>query len=204
MTENKKENEAEEIKEELNEEVIADEMITIEKSEIEKRDAKIKELEDKNLRSLAELENTRKRLQKEKIEMQIYARESLACEFLTPIDQFGSALGFKDQQSDEVKNWMIGFEMILAQFNDVLSQNEIFPIEAKGKKFDPFFHEAMEMQETDQYPENTVIHEFVKGYKMGDKIIRPAKVKVAKAISSESKETQETKKTTETINQKEG
>ena len=199
MTEDKKETEAEGKQEEF-----VEEMITIEKSAIEKRDAKIKELEDKNLRSLAELENTRKRLQKEKMEMLAYARESLACEFLTPIDQFGSALGFKDAQSEEVKNWMIGFEMILTQFKDVLSQNEIFPIEAKGKKFDPFYHEAMEVEETDKFPPNTVIHEFVKGYRMGDKIIRPAKVKVAKAISPESSEASDTNKSTETINQKEG
>lgn len=180
------------------------EELTIEASELEKLRDEIAAYKDKNLRVLAESENTRKRLQKEKIEMQAYARESIVCEFLTPIDQFENALSFKEQQSDEVKNWMVGFEMILAQFRDVLSQNEIRPIEAVGKMFDPFYHEAMEMVETDEAPPNTILGEYVKGYMMGEKVIRPAKVKVAKTKTPEpKKEEQDKKKSTETINQKE-
>lgn len=186
------------------EEEVKIEEVTIEVSELEKLRDEIASYKDKNLRVLAEAENTRKRLQKEKLEMQAYARESIVCEFLTPIDQFENALSFKDQQSDEVKNWMIGFEMILAQFKDVLSQNEIRPIQAVGQVFNPFYHEALEMVETDEAAPNTILGEYLKGYMMGDKVIRPAKVKVAKTKSSASKkEEQDSKKSTETINQEE-
>lgn len=158
------------------------EKIIIEKCEWEKLQEELKEYKEKSLRILAESENIRKRLIKEKMDMQAYAKENLACEFLVPIDHFENALKFKEEQAVEVKNWMIGFEMILAQFKDVLSQNDIRSIDAIGAHFDPHFHEAVEMEPTADYPPHTVIHEYTKGYRMGDRVIRPAKVKVAKAI----------------------
>ncbi|MCH9632696.1 MAG: Protein GrpE [Chlamydiae bacterium] len=181
-------------------------MMSVNKEEWDKLHAEVKDYKDKNLRILAESENTRKRLQKEKSEMQTYAKENMACEFLAPIDQFATALSFKDEQSDEVKNWMIGFEMILTQFKDVLCQNEIRVIETKGKAFDPNYHEALEMEETNDYPPQTIIHEYIKGYMMGERVLRPAKVKVAKSPtdSNKSKDGQDEKKTNETIKQKEG
>ncbi len=175
-------------------EVIAEESLNIEKARLESLEQQVKDLKDKNLRVLAESENLRKRLQKEKGEMQVYIRENLVCEFLNPIDHFEKALSFKDQQSDEVKNWMVGFEMILTQFKDVLNQNEIRAIEAVGNKFDPHYHEAMETEETDQCPPNTVIEEHMKGYMMGDRVIRPSKVKVSKSKSLGDKPLQEDKK----------
>ena len=181
-------------------------MMSVDKEDWDKLHAEVKDYKDKNLRILAESENTRKRLQKEKSEMQAYAKENLACEFLAPIDQFATALSFKDEQSDEIKNWMMGFEMILTQFKDVLSQNEIRAIETKGKAFDPNYHEALEIEETNDHPPQTIIHEYIKGYMMGERVLRPAKVKVAKSPtdSSQTKDEQDTKKTNETIKQKEG
>ncbi len=181
-------------------------MMSIDKDQLDQLHAEIKDLKDRNLRILAESENTRKRLQKEKSEMQAYAKENLACEFLGPIDHFSNALSFKDEQPDEVKNWMIGFEMILTQFKDVLAQNEIRSIETEGQIFDPHFHEAMEIEETDKYAPHTIICEYVKGYMMGERVLRPAKVKVAKDPneSPKGKNMQEDKKTNETIKQKEG
>lgn len=181
-------------------------MMTVSKEQWDHLQNELKEYKDKNLRILAESENTRKRLQKEKAEMQAYAKENLVCEFLTPIDHFATALSFKEQQTEEVKNWMMGFEMILTQLKDILNQNEVRPIESVGHPFDPYFHEAMETEETSQYSPNTVIQEYVKGYMMGERVIRPAKVKVAKqpTASNEENQIQEAKKSKETINQKEG
>lgn len=194
-----KENESSQEKDEPMKEPV---MMTVSQEQWEHLQKELKETKEKNLRILAESENTRKRLQKEKIELQAYAKENLICEFLNPIDHFDNALSFKDQQSDEIKNWMVGFEMILTQFKDVLNQNEIRQIDAIGHRFDPHYHEAMETEETDEFKPHTVMEEYVKGYMMGERVIRPAKVKVAKEPKLASEE--ESKESNETINQKEG
>ncbi len=202
----KEETTKEEIQEDSKGEELAKEpeLVSIDKEELDKLKAEVKEHQDKYLRLLAESENVRKRLQKEKSDLQAYARENIICEFLNPIDHFENALNFREEVSEEVKNWMIGFEMILTQFKDVLAQNDIQPIESMGKLFDPHFHEALETEESDEHPINTIIKEYIRGYKMGTRVIRPSKVKVTKKKSLEPKEAQSDTKSTETINQKEG
>lgn len=140
------------------------------------------EYKEKYLRLLAESENMRKRLQKEKQEMTAFAQERLMSEFLQPIDHMENALKYTEQMSDEVKHWGLGFQMILTQFKDVLAMNGVHPFASKGHHFDPHFHEAVETEERHDTAPGIVIEEFTKGYKMGDKIIRPARVKVSKAI----------------------
>ena len=139
---------------------------------------------DKYLRLLADVENTRKRMQKEKQEMVRFGIENVMGEILGPMDSMENALKFADSMSGEVKNWALGFQMILAQFKDVLSQNGVAPFVSEGKPFDAAKHEAVEMEETDAVPEGTIIKEFVKGYSRGDRIIRPARVKVAKKLTN--------------------
>ncbi len=180
------------------------ELVSIDKEELEKLKAEVKDHQDKYLRLLAESENVRKRLQKEKSDLQAYARENIICEFLNPIDHFENALNFREGISEEVKNWMVGFEMILTQFKDVLSQNGIRPIESMGKVFDPHYHEALETEESEEHPVNTIIKEYVRGYQMGARVIRPSKVRVTKKKSLEPKEAQSETESIETINQKEG
>lgn len=138
------------------------------------------EYKDKYLRLLADAENARKRLQKERQEMTRYAIEGLIVDFLRPLDNFENALRFAQEMSDEVKNWAFGFQMILAQFKDVLAQNGITPIDSLGKSFNPHDHEAIEMVESAEQSPGTIIEENVRGYKMGDRTIRAARVKVAK------------------------
>ena len=140
---------------------------------------------DKYLRLLADVENTKRRMQKEKQSMMRFSIDSVLSEFLSPIDQLEGALKFADQMSGEVKNWAIGFQMILQQFKETLSSNGITPFVSEGEFFDPAKHEAVEMEETDAFPEGVVIKEFVKGYRSGDRIIRAARVKVAKKINQE-------------------
>jgi molecular chaperone GrpE len=139
------------------------------------------EYKEKYLRLLAESENMRKRLQKEKQEMTAFAAERLMSEFLQPIDHMENALKYTELMSDEVKHWGLGFQMILTQFKDVLAMNGVHPFSSKGNPFDPHFHEAVETEERQGTESGIVIEEFAKGYKMGDKIIRPARVKVSKA-----------------------
>lgn len=139
------------------------------------------EYKEKYIRLLAESENARKRLQKERQEMIQYALQNTIADFLAPIDHMENALKHAKQMSEEVKHWAIGFEMILNQFKDVLSNNGVTPFNSQGLPFDPHNHEAVEMIETDEYPPGTVVTETVKGYTMGGRTIRPARVTVAKA-----------------------
>lgn len=144
----------------------------------------LNEYKDKYLRLLAEWENGKKHLQKEKSEISKHAIERTLLDFLAPLDQFENALRFSQSGSTppEVKNWAIGFQMILTQFQEALLQNGAAPFDSKGKSFDPYLHDAVEVIETADHPPGVVLEECVRGYKMGDRIIRPARVKVTKAL----------------------
>ena len=146
----------------------------------------LKEYKEKYLRLLAEMENSRKRMQKEKQDTTRFAVENVLAEILDPLDNFENALGFTQQASDEVRNWAMGFQMLLSQFKDVLNQNGVIAFHSAGTLFDPHKHEAVEIEETDEFPEGTIIQEFVKGYRCGDRTIRPARVKVAKQKKGDS------------------
>ena len=135
---------------------------------------------DKYLRTLAEQENMRKRMQKEKHEMISFGIENAISEFLGAIDHFENALRFAENGSKEVKNWAVGFEMILSQFKEVLHNHGIVSFHSEGNTFDPQFHEAVEIVETTEEPDGIIMHEFTKGYKSSTRTIRPARVKVAK------------------------
>lgn len=161
-------------------------LATIIELELEQYKREANEYKDKYLRLLAETENARKRLQKERQEMTQYAVQNVIVDFLTPIDHMENALKYTQQMSDEVKHWASGFQMILNQFKDVLSSNGVIPYKSEGTPFDPHCHEAIEMIETNDVPSGIVVEESLLGYKMGDKIIRPARVKVSKALPIES------------------
>lgn len=159
--------------------------------EMQQLKAELAECKDKYFRALAETENTRKRLQKEKIESQSFAIQDVVLDFLQPLDHLEQALNAATNASDEVKHWAIGFRMILQQLKQVIQDNGVTTFESVGEAFDPHLHEAIETEETTNFSEGTVTQEFTRGYKMGTRIIRPAKVKVAtapKASGAESKE----------------
>lgn len=158
----------------------------LELESLRKEAADNREYKDKYLRLLADMENMRKRMQKEKQELTQYAIENVITDFLPPMDHMENALRFADQMSDEVKNWAIGFQMILTQFKDALVSNGIQAVNSKGLPFDPHTQEAVEMVETNEHAAGTVVEECVRGYKMGERTIRPARVKVAKAVSSDT------------------
>lgn len=147
---------------------------------LEKSQSETAEYKDKYLRLLADSENMRKRLSKEKQEMMAYALQEVLAEFLGPIDHMENALNYTEQMSDDVKHWSLGFQMILTQFKDVLSNHGAKSFVSKGTHFDPHMHEAVETVERTDIESGIVVEEFVKGYKMGDKVLRPARVKVSK------------------------
>lgn len=160
--------------------------LEIDETEVLKQ--QVKEEQEKYLRSLADMENTRKRMQKEKHDSTRFAVENVIGEFLPPLDNFENALSFVHQASEETQTWAKGFEMILTQFKDILSAHKVTPYASEGLQFDPHLHEVLELEETDKYEDGHIIQEFVKGYKCGDRILRPARVKVAKTPKKEETE----------------
>ena len=159
-----------------------------EESKVKALEEELKEYKDKYLRLLAEMENARKRMQKEKQENSRFSVENVISEFLAPLDNFENALGFAENMPGEVRNWASGFHMILNQFKEVLNNHGVSAFKSEGTLFDPHKHEAVETEETDKAPEGTVLQEFVSGYKSGDRTIRPARVKVSKAPIQKNQE----------------
>lgn len=141
---------------------------------------KVESFQDKYVRSLAEMENMRKRMQREKQDMTRFGIENAIAEFLPTIDNFENALRFADSSSAEVKSWATGFQMILSQFKEVLHNHGIAAFHSEGNTFDAAYHEAVEILETEEHPEGTILQEFTKGYKSPTRVIRPARVKVSK------------------------
>lgn len=171
---------------EENEELQKEEEVQVEtvQDETIKLQEELTEYKDKYFRALADTENMRKRLQKEKLESQTYAIQDVVLDFLQPLDHFEQALKASEGASEEVKKWVVGFQMILAQCKQVLQDNGVTSFDVVGQQFDPHMHEAIETEETKEHLEGTVLKEFIRGYKMAARIIRPAKVKVAIAPSS--------------------
>ncbi|MEM7174482.1 MAG: nucleotide exchange factor GrpE [Chlamydiota bacterium] len=170
--------------------------------EIEELKQALKKQEDKYLRLLAEMENVRKRMQKEKHDTTRFAVENVIREFLMPLDNFENAMSFVGQTSEETQNWAKGFEMILTQFKEILLNHKVTPFESKGKAFDPHLHEVIEVEETENHQAGIVTQEFLRGYKCGDRILRAARVKIAKSsLDKGAIESNQQEKTTDHQNQ---
>lgn len=171
--------------EEMMEQLASEQEKSIETELAEAKNA-AEEFKGKYLRALADAENLRKRLQKEKQDLIQYAVQNVLLDFLPPIDHFENALKFAEQASPEVKHWAVGFEMILSQFKDILTNNGVVVMEALGVPFDHDQHEAIEMVYSTDHLPGTVVEVSMKGYKINDssiegyKVLRPARVKVAK------------------------
>jgi molecular chaperone GrpE len=159
-------------------------MGAINAAEVQRLQKELNETRDKYLRVLAEMENARKRAIKERQESCQQAAADVIIEFLKPLDNMENALNYTDKMSPDVQNWATGFQMILTQFKDVLAANGVVAVPSKGQHFDPHMHEAIEILKTDEYPHGTVVEEFTKGYQMGTRTIRPARVKVAQELDA--------------------
>ncbi|MCH9620774.1 MAG: Protein GrpE [Chlamydiia bacterium] len=192
MKKEDKNKEAEESIEEKDEKIISPTELIQE--QLMQRSKEATEYKDKYFRALAEMENVKKRLMQEKKELIAYSVGNFVEELLGPIDNLENALGYTDNLSDEMKNWAVGFKMILDQFKNALESNGIAAYESIGKPFDPNFHEAVELIETNDHEDGVIIEELMKGYRQDKRIIRVAKVKVAKKISSKESKKEEQNK----------
>jgi molecular chaperone GrpE len=147
---------------------------------LQKAQDEASEYKNKYFLILAELENTRKRLQKEKQEMMKFAAENVLSDFLSPIESMEKVMSFSDQMSQETKNWVYGFKMLFEQLKSVFAENGVHPFESLGEDFNPHLHEAVEVEEIEEGNPGKIVAEFSKGYKCGERVLRPARVKVTK------------------------
>ena len=147
--------------------------------ELAKEQEKNKELYDKYLRIHAEFENFKKRKEKEKEDFCKYAVERQIKALLPVIDHFELAI----QSSEESKDFKIFFEginLIYKQLKDILAKEGVVHATSLGEKFDPIVHEAIMQKETKEHENNIIIEEHQKGYFLNERLIRPARVTVAK------------------------
>jgi molecular chaperone GrpE len=133
------------------------------------------ELEDRLLRAQAEFQNFRKRSDKDRLEFSEYASMEAIRALLPVIDDFERAL----QVETPDKTYAKGLEMIHQRLFEALKKLGLEPITAQGEAFDPHVHHAVEMAETEDVPDHTVLAEFQRGYNFKGRLLRPAMVKVA-------------------------
>lgn len=135
------------------------------------------QLQERLLRLRADFDNFRKRSRQQLAEGRAMAIEAIASSILPVLDNLERALA----EDTEDQGFKTGVEMIYRQLLDVLAQEEIKPIVAQGQSFDPYLHEAVAVEETAENDEGTIIEEFLRGYLIGEKVLRHSKVKVAQA-----------------------
>ncbi len=167
---------------------IEPELVSVEeqlKSDLAKAQEEARTHKEQYLRTLADMDNLRKRTQREKEDLAKFANENILREILPVIDNLERAV----EHAEQADNGLLeGVKMTLNQFSQVLSRFGVTPIEAMGQPFDPALHQAMGQLETADQPVNTVVQQLQKGYQLNERLLRPAFVMVAKAPSEPAAE----------------
>jgi molecular chaperone GrpE len=137
------------------------------------------DLYDRLLRKTAEFDNFRKRVERDRRDMIEWASADLLTELLPVVDDFDRALAA--DAPPEAQAYKAGLELIQRQLQELLKKRGVTTIEAMGADFDPHLHQAVAYEEVDGAREGEVVGVMAKGYKLGDRLLRPALVRVAKA-----------------------
>lgn len=144
------------------------------RTELEQLKGERDQLIDRVARLQAEFENARKRAEREKVEFRDYATGNVVEQFLPVVDNFELAL----KSAGTAEQLRSGVDLIVKQMEEVLRQMQVTPIAAVGEEFDPRFHEAIGSVERDDMPDHFVAEEIRRGYKLRDRLLRPAMVRV--------------------------
>jgi len=155
------------------------ELITVKASEYQKALTEAAEYKDRWVRALADFENFRKRYERERKDLIKYANQELIVDFLGVMDDLERAVEAANAKHEDYTAFLKGIEMVMARIYDLLKKNDVKAVEAVGKKFDPHCHEILMQLPSDQHADGQVLEEFQKGYYLGDRVVRTAKVKVA-------------------------
>jgi molecular chaperone GrpE len=153
------------------------------RAQIAEKDKEIAELKDKYLRTLADAENARKRIRQQSEESVRIQREAILRDLLPIIDNLERALAAAREGTD-TKTIVDGVEMTVRALIDFLRAQGVTPVQSVGQAFDPNRHEAVDHVASDAHPPNTVVDEFHRGYLIGDRTLRPARVSVAKGAET--------------------
>lgn len=157
------------------------------KKQIVLLEAKLVESNDKLLRAYADFENYRKRSMREKSDIRITVQFDVISSLLPVMDHFERAL-ISAEKTNSVDAILEGMKLIKNEFDKALNTLGIEIIETIGKPFDPNFHEAIAKEFSDEYPKDIVIKQWRTGYKLGDKLLRPASVIVSSGTEIDSNE----------------
>lgn len=147
--------------------------------EIRKLERERDEMKDRWVRAVAEADNARKRVQREMQDARIFATSEAVRPFLAVLDGFERAASHRVDHED-AKALRTGFDLLHRQLLEAARKVGLEPVAALDQPFDPHLHEAIEMIDSDSAPDGTVVEELQRGYKLKDRLIRPAMVKVAR------------------------
>ena len=150
-------------------------------NEIKLLKAQLEERTNQCVRIAADFDNYRKRTQRERDDLELQVKCSTINELLPVVDNFERARSQIKPQTEQETTIHKSYQSVYKQLVDCLKRIGVAPMRSEGKEFDPSFHEAVMRQPTDEYPEGTVMEELVRGYVLGDRVLRHALVKVAAA-----------------------
>lgn len=155
------------------------------RGQLEAKTAEVADLRDKLLREHADLENFKRRMQRDKSDALRYASEHLLRDLLPVIDNLqraidAAAAGGDASAQSRVDGLVTGVKMVLHQFGETLGRFGVTRVESTGQAFDPSHHEAVAHVETHEQPPGSVVDEYASGYRLHDRLLRPAQVTVAK------------------------
>ncbi len=149
-------------------------------------EAQLSAAKDAQLRAVADMDNLRKRLEREIVSAGKYSVEKLLGELLGVADSLELGLAAADKPEAAVSSLVEGMQLTQKQLSATLEKNGVTPVDPTGQPFNPDLHQAMTMQPSDEVPPNHVLHVMQKGYRLHDRTLRPAMVVVAKAPEAAS------------------
>ena len=156
-------------------------------AEREQLEAEAADAKQRYLRLAADFENYKKRSRQDQMETIQHAASDLISRLLPVLDDLRNALDHKPAGVDEA--WAKGVELGVRKLEDVMATHGLEPIESVGAAFDPRFHEAIGHVESDEHPEDTVVSELRRGYRIRDRVVRPSLVRVSRRPELPSAET---------------
>jgi len=147
-------------------------------TKIAELESALAEAKDRRLRLAADFDNFKKRTRQEQLETIQHASADLIARLLPALDDLHKALDHKPKGVDEA--WVKGLELSVRKLDEALSAHGLEPIDSVGARFDPKLHEAIGSEESSEHPEDTITSELRRGYRIRDRVVRPALVKVAR------------------------
>jgi len=148
--------------------------------EMDKLKQELGQAKDKYIRLFADFDNMRKRHERERVALIKYAHEEVIIEMLGFFEDFERTIAAAKANPSDAKGLLKGIEMVYGRMQQLLKKYDVREIECTGKKFDPAFHEALMVEEAADQEDGAILEVFQKGYMLGDRVVRTAKVKVSK------------------------